>query len=162
MKTLKAILQKQLEYLDLTKNYPYQHFCGNAVAAEEIYIAQSYAKNYMGLKNPKNALKYLLPNIIDNGLADNNDLIKQTVTILKNEYGKEKAITLFNDAKNGLYSKKETSDKRIYNQYYISFGGDEIKLQTPWDIFSTNDAEEKELMKQHLEESQFNKLLNEL
>jgi tetratricopeptide (TPR) repeat protein len=54
-----------LKFLDLTKKYPYYHFCGNEYEADEIYMSTLYAKCYIGLKD------YEISNIfIDSNFSD--------------------------------------------------------------------------------------------
>lgn len=81
--------KESIRYIDLIKKYPYQHFCGNEYAANEIYLATLYSKNYLGLNNSKKALEYSLPHALNIGLADNSEIFGIALSILESNYTKE-------------------------------------------------------------------------
>lgn len=61
--------------------YPYKHFCGNELSADEIYTQTMYAKMYHGKGKTTKAIKKLLPHMFFNGLAGNQEVLD-----LLNEY----------------------------------------------------------------------------
>lgn len=75
-----------LKYINLTKKHPYQHFCGNAHAANEVYLATFRAKCYLGLNHVTKALEYALPYSFNTILADNSEALALTLEILKSNY----------------------------------------------------------------------------
>ena len=82
----KGEFKTALDYKKINEKYPFQHFCGNAFAADEIYNAKQYAKIYIGLGNNEKVLDYLLPHILNNGLTSNSGLVDLTIETLKKNY----------------------------------------------------------------------------
>lgn len=150
-----------IEYLDLTKKYPYLHFCGNEFAYDEIYMATQYALNYIGLNDRKTALQYLLPQFLENGLANNKELVELAVKILKEEYGIEQSKLVFEKAKRTLNIKKIKQGKNEYNAYFIKFEEKEIELATPFEVYEAEPDKEMANMIDFLNNCYFSKLLNE-
>jgi tetratricopeptide (TPR) repeat protein len=68
------------------KRYPYQHFCGNELAAYDIYRARAYARLFEGEQMYTKAMRELLPFTFENGLAHNDNLLIDLVRITKKAY----------------------------------------------------------------------------
>lgn len=153
--------KKSIEYLDLTKKYPYLHFCGNEIASDKIYMATRYALNYIALNDRKTALTYLLPQIMETGLASNTELVLLAVKTFKEEYGDENARVIFDKIKNTLFSKKVEQGDADYDIYFIVFEGNTIELETPYYIYMPDTKDETVRMAEAINKSSFNKLLNE-
>lgn len=128
-----------LKYLDLTKIYPYEDFCGNAVAADKLYIAESYAKCYLELNELPKAYEILLPNILDNSLVDNSHLIETTYNALLLTYKKEDLKNQFKQAFLNYQAEKVTSNNEEYERYFITF----LKTRIEFMEFRTDDSERK-------------------
>ncbi|QYJ67791.1 tetratricopeptide repeat protein [Flavobacterium litorale] len=144
-----------IKYLKLTEKYPYYHFCGNAYAENDIYMAQLYAKNYIALGNNKKALDYLLPHVFPSGFADNEKLVKLTANTIEKEYGSENAKEMFATAKKTLRCKS----KKGFPPYVITFLGREIEVAMPPNAYSHDLDEEMDKMVKVLENSLISQLL---
>lgn len=152
--------QEAFNYLDETKKFPYRHFCGNEYAADEIYMAEMYAKCYLGLNQYEKAYDILLPNIIENGLASNSEIITITIDALLKNYKKEELKIQFENSFKNVFAEKVKSNKNEYTTYNINFLNRKIQLKS-WKLNSemTEQEREKECQK-ILAESEFYKLLN--
>lgn len=152
--------QEALNYLDETKKFPYRHFCGNEYAADEIYMAVMYAKCYLGLNQYEKAYDILLPNIIENGLASNSEIITISIDALLKNYKKEELKIQFENCFKNVFAEKVKSNKNEYTTYNINFLNRKIQLES-WKLNSemTEQEREKECHK-ILAESKFYKLLN--
>lgn len=151
--------QEAINYLDFTKKYPYRHFCGNEFASEEIYMAEMYSKCYLGLNQCEKAFDILLPNIIENGLASNSELVNITFNALLKNYKKEDLkIQLENSFKN-VVSVKETRNKKEYTYYYINYLNRKIELNS-WKLNEMmNEQERGKVIAEIQNNSKFYKLL---
>lgn len=151
-----------IKYLKLTEKYPYQHFCGNAFAGEELYMAGLFAKNYVALGDTKSALKHLLPDIFNNDFADNTEVVELTAKIIIKEFGRQKARSLFNDAKNTLqYKNEKRSGYTDENEFYtIQFLDAQIEVEMPLDAYDKPKGEALEIVRAQIGKSLINKLLN--
>lgn len=145
-----------IKYLELTKKYPYQHFCGNAYASMDISMAMQYAKNYEALGDTKKALDYLLPHIFPNGLAKNENLVHYTADILKKKYGIENIKTMFAAAKKSLVFK---DSKKNDGYYTITFLEREIIIDMPIYLFMESANDEISEISKAMEDSLISKLL---
>lgn len=132
--------KKALEFAKLNEKYPYQHFCGNAHASNQIYNAEKYGKIYNGLGNTDKALSYLLPNIFNNGLANNSDLVELTFEILTKNNNLSHLKTEFNNSIDNFYSKERKEGKEEWTNYYIKFLNYEIEIPS-WNIGYEPDKE---------------------
>ena len=156
-----------IKYLDLTKKYPYVHFCGNEYAADKIYISELYAKSYLGLNDKQKALKTLLPNIIENGLADNSCLVDLTCKTLLEDHKKEELRVKYEQAFKNYQIEKVKSKNDEYEKYYINFLDTRIELRS-WELYILQadevqkeiDEIQKEIDKIY-QNSKFYQLLNE-
>lgn len=152
--------QEALNYLNETKKYPYRHFCGNEYAADEIYMAEMYSKCYLGLNQYEKAYDILLPNIIENGLADNSELIKITLDALLKTYKKEELKTQFENSFKNVTAEKETRNKNEYTFFYINFLNRKIELNS-WKLSEIlTESEKEKVLNEMLAESEFYKLIN--
>jgi hypothetical protein len=156
----KGNYQEALNYLDETKKFPYRHFCGNEYAADEIYMAEMYAKCYLGLNQNEKAYDILLPNIIENGLASNSEIITISIDALLKNYKKEELKIQFENCFKNVFAEKVKSNKNEYTTYNINFLNRKIQLES-WKLNSemTEQEREKECQK-ILAKSEFYKLLN--
>lgn len=140
---LKKDFKKALEYAELNKKYPYQHFCGNAIEADKIYNAKIYGEIYYGLGNTKKALSYLLPKIFENGFANNSNLVELTYNILFKEFEPQFIKKEFEKSIQNFYSRKSTEYTIERNLYYINFLNNEIEVPN-WTLFVEYDRTIKE------------------
>jgi len=152
--------KEALKYLDLNKKYPYQHFCGNAHASNRIYMSTMYAKCYIGLNQLDKAYEQLFPNIIENGLADNSELVELTYSTLLKNYNKKELKRLYAEAFKNYEVVKSKKKKDFKEDYYITFLGTRIKLRSWRLAFLDEDKKEKAINAMY-ENSKFYKLLNE-
>jgi tetratricopeptide (TPR) repeat protein len=148
-----------LRYLDQTNKYPYRHFCGNEYAADAIYMATMYSNCYLALNDYEKAFDVLLPNILENGLADNSYLIKNAYEALLKKHRKEDLKIEFENAFKNIITEKEISGKYEYTNYYIRFQNRKIQLE-PWSLNVISSEEElKKVAIGILTNSEFYKLL---
>lgn len=68
------------------KKYKYHHFCGNEIRADKIYIAESYAKLFLGQNKPQKAIDKLLPYVFYDGVASNSGALEILEESLKMKY----------------------------------------------------------------------------
>jgi tetratricopeptide (TPR) repeat protein len=98
-----------LHFINLfDKKYPYQHFCGNEWAAYDNYKATMLAMVYDGEGHYESAVDTLLPYIINNGLASNENVIATLERILDNHYSKDE---LRNEFQKGLKNIRVSAGK---------------------------------------------------
>lgn len=152
--------QEALNYLDETKKYPYRHFCGNEYAADEIYMAEMYSKCYLGLGQYEKAYDILLPNIMENGLASNSELVNTAFYALLKNYNKEELKSQFENSFKNVVAAKETRNKNEYTLFYINFLNRKIELNS-WELSEMlTETEKEKVLNKMLAESEFYKLLN--
>lgn len=150
-----------LHYLDQTKKYPYNHFCGNEHAANDIYMANMYSTCYLALNNYEKAYDILLPNILNNGLANNSYLITTAFDALSKKYAKEDLKVQFENAFKNVSQEKKGKGKNEYTSFYITFVNRKIVLDI-WNLNEFMSKEEQEkVISSVLAESRFYKLLSE-
>lgn len=151
--------QKAINYLDTTKKYPYQHFCGNEFASEEIHMAEMYSNCYLGLNQYEKAYDILLPYIIENGLASNSEIIEITFNALLKNYKKEELKSQFENSFKDVLAIKETRNKNEYTFYYINFLNRKIELSS-WKLNEMmNEQEQEKVIAEIKNNSEFYKLL---
>ena len=138
------------------EKYPYQHFCGNEYAANDIYIATLYTKSFRGLGDTKNDLNYSLPHIFYNGLADNQEIIEITVEILKENFDIKEIEEAFRKACTEYYSEKVKMKKYEWTIYCITFLDTKIELSFYQLEFTKNIDK---TIKENIEKSYFKKLI---
>ncbi|MEM6963821.1 MAG: hypothetical protein AAF573_03580 [Bacteroidota bacterium] len=148
--------KKAIKCIKLTEKYPYRHFCGNAYATNDIYIATLYTRSYKGMGDIKRALNYSLPHIFDNGLASNEELVELTVQILKENFDSENVVAEFEKACAEYYSEKKKRKKYEWTEYFITFLDTKIELPF-YELRYTENA--YEVIEKHLKESYFKKLI---
>jgi len=151
----KREFKKAIKYIDLTQKYPNQSFCGNAHAADKIYIATLYTKSYYGLGEIEKAIGYSFPHIFYNRLANNSRIIRLTVKILKANYDNDMLISSFDNAIKNYYKETMTINNEREG-YYIDFLNHQVKLT--FVLHNGNDDKIEEIQK-YIEISQFYKLL---
>lgn len=120
--------EEALKYLDLMKKYPYYHFCGNESAADEIYTKELYAQCYIGLNENQKAIQFLLPSLLENGLADNSKLVQMTYDILIKSYSKDYLKTQYEQAFKNYQSRTIKRKKNSYDILFIKFLDTEIEI----------------------------------
>ncbi|KGO84755.1 tetratricopeptide repeat protein [Flavobacterium suncheonense] len=153
--------KEAIKYLDETKKHPYRHFCGNEYAADEIYMAEMYSKCYLGMNEYEKAYDILLPNILENGLADNSNLIDTAFNALLKKYKKEDLKVQLEISFSNVTTEKEIRNKNEYTFYYINFLNRKIQLSS-WNLFELlSEQERQNAIKQILIESKFYKLLTQ-
>ncbi|WPY97636.1 hypothetical protein [Christiangramia sp. OXR-203] len=130
-----------LKYIDLTSKYPYQHFCGNEYAADEIYIATLYTKAYLGLNKVKEALDYSPPHIFFNGLADNSEILILALETIENNFSKKE---IDSELDKGLKSIKMVV-KEDYQVGIVNLFDRNIQLPDDSFISYTNESELNEI-----------------
>lgn len=153
--------EKAIKYLDLTKKFPYRHFCGNEYAADEIYMRELYARCYLGLNDTDKALKILLPSLLENGLASNSDLVIVAAETLLKKHSKGELKTLYENAFKSYKTEKikpKNSDE--YEKYYIIFLDTDIEINS-WRLEVMRPDERQKEIETICKTSQFYKLLNE-
>ncbi len=155
----KKDFKKALEYAELNKKYPYQHFCGNAIEADEIYKRETYGRIYYGLGDTKKALSFLLPKIFENGFASNSSLVELTYDILLKEFKFPFLKKEFEKSIQNFYSKKSTEYTIERDLYYINFLENEIEIPN-WTLFVEYDRTIKEKdIKKIIRQTEFYKKL---
>ncbi|KAA5533807.1 hypothetical protein F0919_14860 [Taibaiella lutea] len=148
-----------LTYLELTKKYQYQHFCGNEFAADALYIAEQYARCYIGLKDFGKALDFLLPYILENGLASNSSIVHLAFNTLMLNYGKDELKVKFEEAFKNYKVEKVKEYRQEYTKYFIYYL--ERKIEIPlWKIDFMYNGEIDKGIEALYKESQFYKLLS--
>ncbi|WP_156900381.1 tetratricopeptide repeat protein [Flavobacterium filum] len=149
-----------IKYLDLTKKYPYRHFCGNEYAADEIYMSELYAKCYIGLNDRQKAIETLLPNLLENGLANNSDLVNLTYQTLLQKYSKDDLKIKFEQAFKNYQIEKVKNKDSEYEKYFITFLDTKIELSS-WRLDYLKPEERAKEIDKTYRNSEFYKLLNE-
>lgn len=144
------------------KVYPYRHFCGNEMTASHIHLAEMYGKAYVGLKDTTSAIKVLLPEVIETGLASNTNLVTTAVSLLKAKYDKQYLVAQLNSAIDKLEVIQITSQKISYETY--SFFFIDVSIPVPDYMMYSEEYKEKseiEKRKLFLRQSNFYKLVND-
>jgi len=151
--------QKALDYLNLTQKYVYRHFCGNEYAADKIYLTELYAQCYIGLKDSKKATEILLPEILNNGLADNTDLVNLAYQVLLESYSREELRTKYEEAFTNYQVEKAKKRKEEYEKHYIVFLGQRVEIVS-WDLEFLPADEKAKAMNRIYKQSPLYALLN--
>lgn len=112
---------KALEYLALTKQYTYQHFCGNAYAEEKITMRLLYAKCYVGLNQTDKAIQILVPNLLENGLADNTKVVNFIFDLLSSRYKIEELKNEYKQSFRNVKTRLQGVKGEEYEVDYITF-----------------------------------------
>ncbi len=149
-----------IKYLDLTKRYPYRHFCGNEHAADEIYMAELYAKSYLGLNDKQKALAVLLPYTLEDGFADNSALVALAYKTLLGLYSKNELHKMYEQAFKNYSVEKIKAKKEELIHYYITFLDTKIELDA-WQLVYLTPGNEQETIEEIYKKSLLYKLLTE-
>jgi tetratricopeptide (TPR) repeat protein len=120
--------EEALTFLDETKRYPYMHYCGVESAADEIYMAELYAQCYLALHDYEKAYAVLLPNILENGLASNSNLVDTAYNALLKTYDKASLKKQFELAFQNIKTETIKQGKYEYRIQYITFLNTRITL----------------------------------
>lgn len=166
-----ALMEKKytsaLDYTRLFDEvYPYQHFCGNEYAANDIYVAYTYARCYDGLGKTKKAIEVLLPQVMYNGLAGNQYLVELAGSLIRKQYSPQEICTELEQAVMNISKKVNKVDGREYDYYSTFFLGIEIKI-SPYGEEWRNDVkslklDELKLYRYNFTNSSFYKNLSRL
>jgi len=151
---------KSVEYLNLASKYPFSYMCGNGVATDEINTIMSYAKSYLGLKNNKKALQVLLPEIIENGFADNSELVELTYKILLLEYSRDDLKMEYEQAFKNYQKIQIKSKDENYDEYFIMFLSTKVSIDS-WQLQFTSPGKISEEIHKLYRASKFYSLLND-
>lgn len=156
----KQDFNKAKKYFNLTRNYPYQHFCGNAHATDEVHMASLESNIYIGLKQDREALRCLLPYVFGNLLTESTyvedlafDLVEKldVKTQIKNEIESQAG---------NIKARKVKYGKDKVEEYFITLFDKEINITFIRNILLMEDSiDEKEKIKKALLESDFYKKL---
>ncbi|AZA53637.1 tetratricopeptide repeat protein [Chryseobacterium sp. G0201] len=148
--------QQAVQYLNETKKYPYRHFCGNEYAQDEIAMAELYSQCYIKLEQHEKAFDILIPNIIENGIADNSEITILAYNTLIKKYHKEDLKTLFENSFKNIIIRSENK----FTSYNINFLNRNIRLPD-WELSEAISKKDKEdIIKQILKNSKFYSLLS--
>jgi len=107
------------EYIELfDKKFPYQHFCGNEWSAYHMYVAVMRARVYEGTNQPQKAMEELLPHVFSNGLASNERILDQLISLLAKNYSKESIREELNRSLASLEVKKTKDEENVTVMLY--------------------------------------------
>lgn len=151
--------REALNYLDLTRKYPYRHFCGNEYAANDIYMAGLYARCYLGLKNYEKAYDILLPQLLNSGLASNTELVRMAYDALLLRYTRARLKASFEKAFRDYRVEKIKDRKDEYDRFTISFLGRTIPLST-WSFDFQEERQKKEAIVKMMTNAAFYALIS--
>jgi hypothetical protein len=119
-----------LDYIKMAdQEYPFEHFCENAHASNEIYLKRMYAKCYNGLGDRNKAIKTLLPYCLANGYASTSELAAELAVLLKEKYSKENIKKEVKMARAGLYMELPKISYLGPN-YYITIFDTKLEVTT--------------------------------
>jgi len=111
------------------KEYPYQHFCGNEIMANAIYVAYSYGRCYEGLGKRQKAIDIILPQAQYTGYSDNGYLVDfLTDSLIKKHYNPSQIRSELDNAVAAIASKTIKRWGRKYEYHYTRIFGMEIEL----------------------------------
>jgi len=150
-----------LHYLALSDTvYPFQHFCGNAYAEQDIYMSLKYSDLYEKLNDLTNAKTELFNSIFYNGLADNTEVLDKLKELYQQEKNHKKIKKQLDKSLQKIYSKTLTSsDNETYTWYYFKF--QDIEVPLTYSFFDSENFNEKETINK-IKESAFYKMIQSL
>lgn len=155
--------EKALQYIEsFHMVYPYHHFCGNELMASQIYTAEMYGKAYIGMKDTIKAIRALLPETMETGLAPNNELVTTVTGLLKAKYDRPYLVSQLNTAIDKLEAKQMRYKRSIYETYQIIFLN--VSIPVPGDMMYGDEYQGKseiEKRKLYVRKSNFYKLITE-
>lgn len=121
-----------LTYTDLFANvYPYRHFCGNEYKANYIYTAYTYARCYEGLQETDKAIRMLLYECMNSGLASNDHIVKMAADLIKKKYTSEQISKELQRAASTVQLKTIGKGKYKRDYYYTTMFGANMEI-TPY------------------------------
>lgn len=145
-----------LQYLALSEtNYPYFHFCGNALAESTVYIALRYANIYKKTLHPELAIKKLLPMAFIL-FADNSRVIEELRILLKDKPGIKVVV---DSSFEGIYGKQFEINGSCLTEYYIAISGTEVPITETLDTQGNLD---KQKTIEYLKLTKFYRMIEEL
>jgi tetratricopeptide (TPR) repeat protein len=100
------------------KEYPYQHFCGNEWAAYDMYKAVMQGKVYQGKGEPMKAMQVLLPYIFSDGLASNQEVLRELLRLIETLFTKEQNQQEFSRALASLEVKENKKNRKATIELY--------------------------------------------
>lgn len=158
-----------LYYLTMSDTlYPYQHFCGNEYAADDVNKALRYGYLYLQKGDTAKAIESLMGGAFRDGLTDNSEVMEKLKEILSN---KKNVAKEFEASLDKIYTEKKILNKNSFDPgreatyYYFDFLG--AKIFVTWILTEKEPGEkqrkfdEKEERKQFLD-SRFYKMLKDL
>lgn len=120
-----------------------------------------FAKCYIALGNYSNAQKILIPNILDNALADNSDLVRLAYQTLLRSYSKTQLRQLFEIATRNYQAavhNEGTEDE--YTTYSIVFLNRKIEIPS-WGFDFLGAEKSNKAVEAYMSKSLFARLLTE-
>lgn len=125
----KGDYQLALDYTCLADTvYPYQHFCGNALAANGIYMAMLYADCYIGLGAFDKALEYLFSQVFDHGLASTQEIVEKAALLISEMYSSEEIRKFFEEARASVSIEHRTGSYGTYTVGYVLLFNQKVQL----------------------------------
>ncbi len=152
--------KEAISYLELTKKYPYRHFCGNEYASNRINMCVKYAKCYVGLNDNKKAIEILLPELLENGLAGNSNVVELAYSVLTKEYSKKDLKSKYETAFKNYKIEKAKNKNEDSDRYYIEFLDTKLYINS-WRLEFKKQEEKEKMIDEICKKSKFYKLLNE-
>ncbi len=161
--------KKALEYTELfNKVYPYRHFCGNEISANEIYVAYTYARCYLGLGDTLRAISSLLPECFYNPYASNQHVQEMAAKLICKQYNGIDVMQSLEQSIELISFREFGFGKNKNKRYYINFLQVEIQIKywNEWPITPEDAAKivkkytEIDFVKYYLRQNDFFKLLN--
>lgn len=154
--------KEAIKFLDLYKDFPRLHYCANENSAEDVYLTTQYAKCYLGLKDTTKALGILLPYLLENGLADNSNLVILTTEVLLKRHSKTDLKIAFENAFKSYKTEHVKFNEALeYERYYIIFLDTEIEFSTYGFYYNMQAEEIDKDIEELYKSSKFYKLLTE-
>lgn len=125
-------------YLDLTEKYPYKHFGGNEIFADEMFVDLLYSKIYWGLKEKQKAIDHSIGYVMNDGLADNTNTVNFISKIIKESYDTNE---ISEELKKAL-DKIKVIRKKDFSYAEIKIFNNSIKIpeKDSWRIFYDKDG----------------------
>jgi tetratricopeptide (TPR) repeat protein len=122
---------KALEYLDKAEHkFPFRHFCGNAYASYYIDMAMCYSQCYKGKGDYKKAIEQLIPEMMPNGLANNEELVDSLYALYLHIHTKDEIKNEFTNAANTLTITEKTKKEDVFPSATatVNIFGEKIKF----------------------------------
>ena len=147
---------KALEYLKLTKKYPFVNYGGNELTANHLNMSLMYTQAYNGLDSLELAISYSLPEIFNEYLANNEKLVQEIVEILLANYDRQQLISDFEQSTKDFHSEIKEYENYEIRSYFINFMN--TKINVPILERSKSELSDAQII-DRMENSYFMKLL---